>query len=337
MDEFRTVIRPTVSPVKISLKDPILTLGSCFSDAIGKRLDDSKFTVSVNPFGAIYNPLSLHDLMVRSLKPGPLPTESFVSQSDVHLNYLFHSQFSALDREALERKMQQTFVSMHSQLKSCRFLLLTYGTAFVFTHKQTGNVVANCHKQNTQLFDKSLLATNDVLESFHRLHAMLQRINPEVNIILTVSPVRHLKDSLPLNSVSKSVLRTSCHYLQEKFSNVTYFPSFEIMTDDLRDYRFYADDMIHPSAQAEEYIWQRFQECYFEMSTISFITEWKKIRSALQHRPFHPASAGHQNFLHHLLQKLEALRELVDVEPEIRFVREQLLQHSNNSDHDHRT
>jgi hypothetical protein len=338
MDEFRTAVSPIISPVRIGRKDSILTLGSCFSDAIGRRLEDSKFQVAVNPFGTIYNPLSLHDLMILATDPpAALSDETFVLQSDVHLNYLMHSDFSALDRETLDTRIRQAFHSVQVQLKSCRFILITYGTAFVYTHRETGRVVANCHKQPAQLFNKSLLTADDILKSFDRLRAMLHRINPDINIILTVSPVRHIKDSLLLNSVSKAVLRTSCHYLQEKFPNVTYFPSFEIVMDELRDYRFYASDMIHPSAQAEDYIWQRFQESYFDSSTITFVNEWKKIRAALQHRPFHPASVGHQNFLQQLLKKLEGLKTSVDVELEIQFVKDQLLQNSNASNHDHRT
>ncbi|NJM26664.1 MAG: GSCFA domain-containing protein [Bacteroidia bacterium] len=164
-----------------------------------------------------------------------------------------------------------------------------------------------------------------MLESFETFYQSLMQFNPASHIILTVSPVRHLKDTLVLNSVSKSVLRLACHTLSTRHNNVHYFPSYEIMIDDLRDYRFYKSDMIHPTEQAESMIWDQFAPCYFDAPTRRFLAEWTSLRASLSHRPFHPSSAGHQQFLKKLLQRLEELNSHVDVNSEIADVKSRLI------------
>ena len=184
--------------------------------------------------------------------------------------------------------------------------------------------MANCHKMPQANFEKFLLTQKRIIESFEHFYNSLKKLNPACRIILTVSPVRHLKDTLELNSVSKSILRLSCHTLSQTFPDVAYFPAYEIMLDDLRDYRFYRPDMIHPSDQAVDYIWGKFGEAFFESETNDFIKEWKKIKAALDHKPFHPKEMAHQKFLLDLLGKLNLLKDKVDVGEEIGFVKGQI-------------
>jgi hypothetical protein len=194
----------------------------------------------------------------------------------------------------------------------------------VYENKKSKEIVSNCHKKPQINFDKFLLSQKRIVESFEKFYQELKNINKEVRIILTVSPVRHIKDTLELNSVSKSILRLTCHTLSGAYSDIEYFPSNEIMIDDLRDYRFYKADMIHPSEVAIDYIWEKFGETYFGEETLKFIGEWSKIKSALNHKPFQSDSPAHQQFLKETLSKLNQLKSRVDVSEEIEALKEQL-------------
>jgi hypothetical protein len=331
MNEFRTSVRLVSSPLKIGLKHRIMTLGSCFSDAIGARLERHKFSVSVNPFGIIYNPLSLHRIFAQACRNEAPDERMYIQNDDVHLHFDLHSSLSALDRTSLQKKVGETISDAHEFLKNTSWVLITYGTAWVFTHRKSGSVVANCHKQPSQDFDKSLLTADQIVESFRHMHQELRSFNPRAKVILTVSPVRHIKDTLQLNSVSKSVLRVACHEISTAIPDVEYFPAYEIMMDDLRDYRFYKADMIHPTEQAEDYIWNSFVQNYMDSSALDFIQQWKSIHPALQHRPFHPASSGHQIFLRQTLHKLEQLQGVINVDAEILSIQKQLLDSRNSN------
>jgi hypothetical protein len=329
MNEFRTPVRDTPSNQKISLKNPILTLGSCFSDAMGSRLAMNKFSVKVNPYGVIFNPISIHRLLTYSISKTAPESDSYVQNDDLFLNFHLHSSFSGLEKNVLQEKINQRIQEVHDQLKYCKWILITYGTAWVYTIKTSGLLVANCHKQPSHVFDKSLLTTEHIIQSFEDIYRELKTFNPSVRIILTVSPVRHIKDTLPLNSVSKSVLRVACHLASKNFDDVEYFPAYEMMMDDLRDYRFYKSDMIHPTEQAEDYIWNGFAEKYMDAKTLDFIQQWKTIYPSLQHRPFHPESSRHQIFLRQLLHKLEQLKDTIDVKAEMHSIQAQLLDSNN--------
>lgn len=324
MKLFRTPLKADVSEHTINLKDKILTAGSCFADAIATRLHAYKFSVCRNPFGTIYNPHSLHKALTYALYNEIPPEHTYLQNSDVHLNYDFHSSFSSLSKDELTRNVKETIGSVHYFLKDAPRLIITYGTAWVYERQDTGELVANCHKMPGNLFKKSLLTQKKIIESFDTFYRDLIRINPAIRITLTVSPVRHIKDTLELNAVSKSLLRVTCHSLTESYDNTDYFPAYEIMMDDLRDYRFYKSDMIHPTEEAEDYIWERFIEKYFDPESAVFVEKWKKILSALHHRPFQPSSQSNRLFLLDTLKKLEELKSTVNVSEEVSRIKAQL-------------
>ena len=324
MNPFRTVLNAGVSTHTISLSDKILTLGSCFADAIGSRLIRSKVQTLANPFGVLYNPHSIHRLLQYAVFNEPVPDHTFLKHHDIYLNYDFHSELSALQKEALQHTLCNMIGSTHHFLKDAQWLFITYGTAWVYERADTGEVVANCHKQPASQFQKSLLTHEQIIQSFDTIYKSLKEFNPYIRIILTVSPVRHIKDTLELNSVSKSILRVACHSLQETYNDVEYFPAYELQLDDLRDYRFYKADMIHPSHEAEDYIWEQFAFRYFDAPLKDFLDKWKTIQQALAHKPFHPTSDAHQKFLKDTLKKLEELKSRVNVDEEIAFVKAQL-------------
>ena len=325
MKNYRTSVSIGVSGNLISLQTSVLTIGSCFADTIGSRLVQFKTQALANPFGVLYNPNAIHKVLRYALFNEVPQQHTYLQHKDVHLNYDFHSEFSALRKEDLERKIRETTGSVHYALKQADWLFITYGTAWVYERTDTGDLVANCHKQPAASFTKSLLSQKQIIESFERVYSDLKAFNPTIRIILTVSPVRHIKDTLELNSVSKSILRVACHSLQETFKDVEYFPAYEMMIDDLRDYRFYKEDMIHPSDEAETYIWEHFLNRYASDSFQKFIGQWKSIQTAIAHKPFHPQTQAHQQFLKDTLRKLEELKTLVNVEEEIAGIRQQII------------
>jgi hypothetical protein len=323
MTEFRTTVSCNPSNHFIGLKSPILTIGSCFADAIGTRLKINKIFSTPNPFGVIYNPHSIHKVLQYGIQNAFAPEPTYLFNNERYLNYDFHSELSSSKQEDLQKDINNSIEAVHRVLKSAQWLIITYGTAWVYQRNDNGDIVANCHKMPSTLFSKSLLTQEKIIASFDCCYNDLKKINPSIQIILTVSPVRHTKDTLELNSVSKSVLRLACHSISTAHNDVLYFPAYEIMMDDLRDYRFYKADMIHPTDVAEEYIWNKFIDCYADHELKKFLKAWKPIITALAHRPFHQNTTAHQQFLHETLQKLEALRTQVNVEEEIQFIKSQ--------------
>ncbi len=324
MDSFRTELHLKPSRLRLSLQDSFFTMGSCFANAIGSRLQEFKFKSAVNPFGITYNPVSIHQQLGFALRNELPKGESYATDGELFFNYHFHSQVSSLSKDELSNRIKETVQQSNLFLKEASSVILTYGTSWVYELKDRKEIVANCHKQPASLFEKRLLTQKEIEDSFESIYKIISEKNPSVKIILTVSPVRHIKDTLPLNTLSKSILRVACDSIAQRFSNVEYFPAYEIMLDDLRDYRFYKQDRIHPTEEAENYIWEKFCKTYFDETTLHFIETWKEIKSALTHKPFHPNSKKHQHFLRELLARLEKLKTIINTENEIRDVMSQL-------------
>ena len=322
--KFRTELAPASPDWSIGLDDPVVTIGSCFSDTIGNELLSCKFKATVNPFGTTYHPLSIDRLVQYALSNQFPGDDSYVERAGIFYNYNFHSSFADESLDELKSKIHTEIIKVHQALASCRVLMLTYGTAWIFDRVDNGQPVANCHRLPPGEFNRRLASVEEIKQSFSKTYAILQAINPSIRVILTVSPVRHLKDSLPSNSVSKATLRLACHELAAVNTSIHYFPAFELLMDDLRDYRFYSDDLIHPSRQAEAYIWDKFRETYFSPETIDVLSRWDAVRPAMLHRPFHPDSAEHQRFLQQTIDRLTQLLPVMDVRNEIALLRSQL-------------
>ena len=232
---------------------------------------------------------------------------------------------SALSREELELLINGKLNSTQTHLQETDWLILTLGTTFNFRHLASGLEVANCHKLPGAEFERKRLTVEEMLVDFDAMLAILNGINSNLNIIITVSPVRHIKDTLSGNNLSKSTLRYFAQLLTEKYSNVVYFPSYEILIDDLRDYRFYKEDLIHPTDQAIQYIWSHFTQSVFSKESARFLEKWSKLSRALSHKPFHSYSEQHQKFLRDIHDQLSALSESIDVSSELEEVEKQLL------------
>ncbi|OJJ20495.1 hypothetical protein BKI52_18735 [marine bacterium AO1-C] len=325
MDQFRTTFHLPSSPFSLDLQTPVLSLGSCFANTMGKRLQQNKFRALVNPFGVIFNPLSIYKLLTTSIVQSSLQDQDLIQSQGIWYHYHMHSEFCADEPIVLKDKIQQQVQHTHHFLQSTQVLMLTFGTAYGYFRLDNQQLVANCHKVPQRNFEKRLLGIEEITRGFSELYQALQSINPQLKIVLTVSPVRHIKDTIPANQVSKSILRVACHQITEQLEDVVYFPAYELLLDDLRDYRFFKADMIHPNQVAEDYIWEKFTKAFMMDDTLQFLTQWKKIQQSLSHRSFHPTSEAHQAFLHKLLGQLEGLSKHIDVAEEIQQVKTQLV------------
>ncbi|MEM9417340.1 MAG: GSCFA domain-containing protein [Bacteroidota bacterium] len=308
-ERFRTAITPVPQQPAITLQQQILALGSCFTDCTGERLIAHKFQALSNPFGTIFNPFSIAQLLRHSLaKQAPEPN-TYLSREGIYYNELLHSDFSAPDQAQLAQQIQTSFAEVDQWLHQSSWLLVTFGTAFIYRRKSTGNIVTNCHQLPAPLFERSLLSVEAIVTDFTALWKQLRAANPDLRMIITISPVRHLKDNLAMNAVSKSVLRLAGHALQEQLEGVDYFPAYEVLMDDLRDYRFYKADLVHPNEVAETYIWDLFCQSYLDPTAQAFLKDWQQIRKALAHRPRHPHTPTHQKFIRATLQQLHQLSQ----------------------------
>ena len=323
MPDFRTLIHTPRSTLRMAVSDRIFTIGSCFSDTIGQRLATYKLETYANPAGILYNPVSIHRVLNLAIE-GTAPSEANYTAGEVAFHYDFHSSLFAKSPIALQHTLQCVVRDCQLYLQKSGWLIITYGTAWVYQRGDNGEVVANCHKQPSSGFVKTLLSVNEIEASFRRLYSALRVFNPALKVILTVSPVRHVKDTLEGNSVSKSTLRVACENIAREHAAVFYFPAYEIMMDDLRDYRFYKSDMIHPNEVAEEYIWQRFTATWFDDQLLVFIGAWKGILQALQHRPFHPDTDAHRQFLKTTLERITAWSAFVNTDAERERILEQI-------------
>ncbi|RAU83542.1 GSCFA domain-containing protein [Pontibacter arcticus] len=304
---FRTEVQVKPTNLHLTHQHKALTIGSCFAEVIGRKLLQHKADVLVNPFGTIFNPISLCLLLKAAATQVYTFDEHLVEHNGIWYAYDFHSSLSSPSKTQLLGQIHERLDQTRQQLEKAEIVIITLGTAVAYKLKDTGKVVANCHKLPAKQFDRFILSTSEIEVAFQELLPILQSINPKLKVILTVSPVRHVKETLETNSVSKAILCVVCHQLTQQYANILYFPAYEIMLDDLRDYRFYKQDMLHPTEVAEDYIWEKFLNAYYSSDFREFTLEWSKIQRALQHRSFHPQSEAHQSFLKNTLQQLETV------------------------------
>jgi hypothetical protein len=308
MGSFRTIVKISSSPYKLSYFTPSVFIGSCFTESIGGKLNDYKFPVDINPFGIIYNPSSVGKSIELLIGRKEFTKENLFFFEKKWISFYHHSSFSDKDPELCLKRINRKIAESGDFLKKSEFLFLTFGTAWVYQWKESGEIVSNCHKIPASRFNRKLLTTVDILENYQTLINKLLKFNPRLKIVFTISPVRHWKDSPEGNQVSKSVLLLSVHQLTQKFQSVGYFPAYEIMMDDLRDYRFYAEDMIHLNSVAVDYIWERFKETYLDKEALSIMQNINPILSAMGHRPFDADSERHQDFVQKILDKTKKLQ-----------------------------
>ena len=321
---FRTKVIPKISEHKIDLTDKILALGSCFAQNIGQKFKDYKFDVNVNPFGTLFNPLSIFKLVNQAALHEIIEALGIVENQGIFHHYDLHSDLSNLDKETLLSNANEVLRNIGEQIPRTSIIIYTFGTAIVYELKETGNIVANCHKVPSNRFDRRLLSIEEIIHGFNVNYDLIKSMNTHAHFILTVSPVRHQKESFEQNNVSKSILRVACEKIVDQHVDVAYFPAFEIMMDELRDYRFYDEDMLHPNAVATHYIWEKFQESYFDEKQKQFVLKWEKVRKALAHKPFNRESTQHHLFVEKTIRLLEEFKSITDISKELKLLKAQL-------------
>ena len=284
--EFRTTIHPREGEHFMRHSDKMMLMGSCFSDSIGARLKDAMVDVVVNPFGTIFNPLSIASSVHKLIDGETIAGIDLFLSNGVWNSYDFHSRFSMENKDAALQRMNDSIATAHEHLKQCQTLVLTLGTAVVYRRRDTGEVVNNCHKVPQHEFTRRLASVNEITDALTSMLTHLHEFNPELRALFTVSPIRHIADGLEMNSLSKAVLRVAINNVVRANKEwVGYFPAYEIVIDDLRDYRFYNADMVHPSEVAIEYIWQTFQATYFDDRSTQAIARCERVSKRLKHRP----------------------------------------------------
>ncbi|NEM98060.1 GSCFA domain-containing protein [Pontibacter burrus] len=324
---FRTEVTMPETNLRLNLPEKVVTIGSCFAEVIGAKLQQYKAVVLVNPFGTIFNPISVSKLLQAVAGENFNITDSLVQRDGIWYSYDLHSSLSSANKDELVQLIEDRIGQTRNHLQKAKLVIITLGTAVSYKLADSGTIVANCHKLPARQFFRELLTIADITDNMALAIKSLHKTNPELQFIITVSPVRHVKETLQVNSVSKSLLRVASHYLSEQLPGVFYFPAYEIMLDDLRDYRFYSSDMLHPTQVAEDYIWQKFVATYLHPTYQQFIPEWDKVQRAIAHRPFHPQAEAHQTFLQNTIKQLEQLSETYKVaaETEIKILKAQLI------------
>ncbi|MDR0682297.1 MAG: GSCFA domain-containing protein [Dysgonamonadaceae bacterium] len=295
--KFRTEIIIRDAGLQISHQDKILMMGSCFVENLSSKALLSGFTVETNPFGIVYNPISIADGLSDLINNRIYSDKDLFLHRGLYHSFSHHSCFSGTDIEAVLNNINSSRTNFSNFLQQTNLLIITFGTANTYRLLSSGAIVANCHKLPAKYFKEERLTVNQITEQWNSLIKTIRVKNPQLKILFTVSPVRHWKDGAHENQINKSILLLTVNELVNTNAFCYYFPSYEIMMDDLRDYRFYAEDMIHPNSQAIDYIWDKFSPAYFDKTTLELIKEWKSIQQALNHRPFHPESDEYKRFL----------------------------------------
>ena len=302
--DFRTVIDFPPQSGYLDHRQHILLLGSCFVENIGGWLRQRKFDVDINPFGTLYNPESVARSWERIATGEPLTGDQLFSQNGVWHSYAHHSRFSQSDKTAMLSAINDRIEKAHARLQETDRIIITWGSAYVYRLKTTGEVVANCHKQPAALFDRTLLSVEEIVSRWREIIQDIETRMPQCRILFTVSPIRHLSDGAHGNQISKATLLLAIEQLQRESKICDYFPSYEIMLDDLRDYRFYDTDMAHPSAVAVNYISEILANAYLTPESQAIAARWYKLHTALGHRPLNPQSGNYKNFLQNTLDRI---------------------------------
>ncbi|MDR3140820.1 MAG: GSCFA domain-containing protein [Tannerellaceae bacterium] len=306
--EFRTQVTIPESAFDFSYRDEIMLMGSCFAENIGTKLNEAKFTADINPFGILYNPASVALSLKALLYPAPFsPGELFEHEGLFH-SFAHHGRFSAPSPEESSDKINRRLAVSAANLSKASRLILTFGTAFVYRLKSNGRIVSNCHKLPEKMFFREFVPADAILAEWNTLLLSLWEQNPDVKVLFTVSPVRHWRDGAHANQLSKATLLLAVDALQKKYpERIAYFPAYEIMMDELRDYRFYAGDMLHPSSVAIDYIWECFTRHCLARESQVVLKEWLEIQKAINHKPFRPQSEGYRQFISQTLLKAEQI------------------------------
>ena len=317
--DFRLEFDPPSLSKKIDLDEKIMLVGSCFTDHVYNYLVASKFSALQNPNGVLFNPISIANALSRYVDNKHVSANELFEQNGLWNHWDFHSNLSCTSREESLHRMNESIIAAHSFLKHAQWLILTLGSAYVYERPGT-KVVANCHKMPAAGFTKRMLDPEEIVSTYVAIIEQLKQFNNNLNIIFTISPVRHLRDGFVENNRSKSVLIHAVDKITKQLEHLHYFPSYELIVDDLRDYRFYAEDMVHPNYLATRYVWEKFCVASINGRSREVMKELDQLNTAVRHKPLHPDSAEHRKFkskFREIAQSLAARFPSIDLSKEI--------------------
>ncbi len=308
---FRTEIELQAFSAPIEHDDPILTIGSCFADNIAKKFSEYRFNLLANPFGVLYNPASVYFSLQLLTKGDILNEDSLVQFGEVWHSFYHHSSFSYPDKKKALQRINHSLEITRNYLKHCKYIFITYGSSYYYTYKKSGKIVSNCHKIPGTEFNLDRLSVEQVYDFASRTATLTHQINSNCHLIFTVSPVRYLKYGFTGNQLSKATLLLGLEKTTRSNPLCYYFPAYEMVLDDLRDYRYYNDDLVQPGPQAIEFIWEKLQEHYLSAACRKIIPLIDSINKAKNHKPFNPHSKEHQAFIKKQLDNLDRLEDSV--------------------------
>ena len=304
---FRTQVDIPESHLNINHADHIMALGSCFAENMGKKMSNAYFLTDVNPFGVIYNPITISNSIELLLQNKQFTKEDLFENKSIWQSFSNSSQFSNVTAEGCLKNINSRLNFSGNFFSQTNVLIITFGTAWIFQHVKSGKIVSNCHKLPASEFIRRRLTIEEIVFEYRMLIQKLQSLNPNLHIIFSVSPIRHWKDGAHENNISKSTLLLAIDEIKNLFSKIHYFPAYELQLDELRDYRFYASDMQHPSDMAIDYIWKRFSDTFFTEHTKHTCKKLEKYAIDLEHRPIHPESNEYKLFLDKIQERKEKL------------------------------
>ena len=330
--DFHLAFSPKPFDIKISHQQKLLLIGSCFTEQVGNKLVQHKFRVLDNPNGILFNPVSICRSVSSYIGNKKYTEADLFYQNECWNSWEHHSRFSHPDKDECLQLINNSQVAAHQFLQTADWLLITLGSAFVYETsslaplagegREEKKVVANCHKVPTDKFNKRLLTMEETVAGLQDMLQQLSVFNPVLKIIFTISPVRHLRDGFVENNRSKAILINAVHQLTENNSHAFYFPAYELVIDDLRDYRFYAEDMVHPNYAATNYVWEKFITACIDEPSQQLMKTINEINAAMNHKPFNPVSAAHKIFLKTNLGKVKKLQQefpYINFEKEIEY------------------
>ena len=299
--------KETYNPINYDSK--ILLLGSCFSENIGNKLAYYKFQTNQNPFGILFHPKAIETLITDAINEKEYTDEDVFFLNERWHCFEAHSSLSSSNKEELLNNLNQQIKSTNKQLHESTHIIITLGTAWAYRFIESDSIVANCHKVRQKKFLKEILSISEITDSLENVLSLIKSINTEIAITFTVSPVRHLKDGFTQNQQSKAHLLAAIHQVIDIRNRIHYFPSYEIVMDELRDYRFYEEDMIHPNKTAINYIWEKFIDSWILEKSLKTMKEIETIQRGINHRPFNPQSEQHQQFIKKTQKRITAIKE----------------------------
>lgn len=309
VSKFQTLVEVPKYRCQTGYFQKCIFMGSCFTENIGNRMETLKYDVDVNPFGILYNPFSVSNGLRILLQQKVFKTEDLIFANGLWHSFSHHGRFSSADENLALEQINNRIKFSADFLKNAGFLFITFGTAWIYKFKKTGQPVSNCHKIPAKEFERVRLTISEIVDEYRDLLTELRKINPSLKVVFTVSPIRHWNDGAIENQRSKAVLLLAIDKIISEFGDdfCAYFPAYEIVMDELRDYRFYAEDMIHISDVAVEHIWEKFQSALIDKESQQIAVQVQKIIKAASHKPIHKNTPEYKRFL---LQMKNQIAEL---------------------------